>query len=40
LSAFSNIDFLDALGSSLKLYVYNNEIKRILPILDEYINED
>jgi len=40
LNYFSNIDFLDALASSLRLYVYFNKVKRVLPILDELINED
>lgn len=37
---FSNIDFLDALGSSVRLHIYSNKIIRILPLLNENLNEE
>ena len=37
---YSNIDFLDALGSSIRLHIYSNKIIRILPLLDENLNEE
>lgn len=40
LTIYSNIDFMDGIGSSLRLYVYLNSIKRVLPLLDETLNED
>jgi len=40
LVSYSNIDFMDGVGSSLRVYVYLNNIKRVLPLLDENLNED
>lgn len=37
---YSNIDFLDSLASSIRLHIYSNRIVRILPLLDEAINEE
>ena len=37
---YSNIDFLDSLGSSIRLHIYSNKIIRILPLLDENLNEE
>jgi NADH dehydrogenase/NADH:ubiquinone oxidoreductase subunit G len=37
---YSNIDFLDSLASSIRLHIYLNKIIRILPLLDESINEE
>ena len=37
---YSNIDFLDSLAASLRLHIYSNKIIRILPLLDENLNED
>ena len=40
LSNYSNIDFLDSIGSSIRLHIFSNKIVRILPLLDEYLNEE
>jgi len=37
---YSNIDFLDSIASSIRVYVYSNKIIRILPILNESLNEE
>ena len=37
---YSNIDFLDTLASSIRLHIYSNKIIRILPLLDENLNEE
>ena len=37
---YSNMDFLDSLASSIRLHVYSNKIIRILPLLDENLNEE
>jgi hypothetical protein len=37
---YSNIDFLDSLASSIRLHIYSNKIIRILPLLDESLNEE
>jgi len=37
---YTNIDFLDSVASSLRLYVYSNRIIRIIPVLDESLNEE
>ena len=37
---YSNIDFLDSLASSIRLYIYSNKIIRVLPLLDEDLNEE
>jgi NADH-quinone oxidoreductase subunit G len=37
---YSNVDFLDSLASSIRLHVYSNRIIRILPLLDESLNEE
>ena len=40
LTFYSNIDFLDSLSSTIRIYVYSNKIARILPLLDESLNEE
>lgn len=40
LEPFNNVDFLDSLSASIKIYVYGNTIKRILPSLNEELNEE
>ena len=37
---FTNIDFLDSLASTVRIYVYDNKITRILPALNEALNEE
>ena len=37
---YSNIDFLDSLASSIRLHIYSNKIVRILPLLNESLNEE
>lgn len=37
---YSNIDFLDSLASSIRLHIYSNKIIRILPLLNEDLNEE
>ena len=37
---YSNMDFLDTLASSIRLHIYSNKIIRILPLLDENLNEE
>lgn len=37
---YSNIDFLDSIASSIRIYVYSNRIIRILPLLNESLNEE
>jgi NADH-quinone oxidoreductase subunit G len=37
---YSNIDFLDSLASSIRLHIYSNKIIRILPLLDDNLNEE
>jgi NADH-quinone oxidoreductase subunit G len=37
---YSNIDFLDSLASSIRLHIYSNRVIRILPLLDENLNEE
>jgi len=37
---YTNIDFLDSLASSIRLHIYNNKIVRVLPLLDENLNEE
>lgn len=36
----NSIDILDSFGSSIRYYLYGSEIKRILPLKNDYINED
>jgi len=40
LQKFKSVDILDALGSSIRVDVANNQVMRILPVLDEAINEE
>jgi len=40
LRKFKSIDILDALGSSIRLDVVNNSIVRIVPYIDEVVNEE
>jgi NADH-quinone oxidoreductase subunit G len=37
---YSNIDFLDTLASNIRLHIFSNKIIRVLPLLDENINEE
>jgi NADH-quinone oxidoreductase subunit G len=37
---YTNIDFLDSLASSIRLYTYANKIVRVLPLLNESLNEE
>jgi NADH dehydrogenase/NADH:ubiquinone oxidoreductase subunit G len=37
---YTNIDFLDSMAGSVRLYIYSNKIVRILPLLDEQLNEE
>ena len=37
---YTNIDFLDSLASSIRVHIYANKIIRILPSLNENINEE
>jgi NADH-quinone oxidoreductase subunit G len=37
---YTNVDFLDSLASSIRLHIYSNKIIRILPLLDESLNEE
>ncbi len=37
---FDNIDILDSLASSVRVDIANNKIMRIVPLLDEFINEE
>lgn len=37
---YSNIDFLDSIAASIRLHIYSNKIIRILPLLDETLNEE
>jgi hypothetical protein len=36
----NTIDIFDSLGSNIKIYIYGSEIKRILPLKNDFINED
>lgn len=38
--SYGNIDFLDSVASSIRIYVYSNKIVRVLPMLDESLNEE
>lgn len=40
LTTYENIDILDSLASSIRLDVCNNKIFRVLPVLDEAVNEE
>jgi len=37
---YFSIDVMDALGSSIRVDIFNNKIYRVLPILDENVNEE
>jgi len=37
---YTNIDFLDSLAATVRLYLYSNKIVRILPLLNEALNEE
>ena len=37
---YTNIDFLDSVASTVRLYMYSNKVVRILPLLNENINEE
>jgi len=36
----NSIDVFDSLASNIKIYLYGSEIKRILPLKNDHINED
>jgi len=40
LSNFDSIDILDSLASSVSLSIANNKVSRIIPLLDESVNEE
>lgn len=40
LKKFKSIDILDALGSSIRVDIINNNISRIVPYMDEIVNEE
>lgn len=40
LTIINTIDIFDSLGSSICVNLYGGEIKRILPLKNDYINED
>jgi len=40
LSSFESIDVFDSLASSVSIGIANNKIMRIVPVLDESINEE
>jgi len=40
LSSFEGVDIMDSLASSISLGIANNKIMRIVPILDEAVNEE
>jgi len=40
LKKFKSIDILDAIGSSVRIDVANNVVVRVLPYLDEAVNEE
>jgi len=40
LISFYSVDVLDALGSSVRFDVANNTVMRVLPMLDEQLNEE
>jgi len=35
-----SIDILDSVASSIRLDIFNNEVVRVLPCLDEFVNEE
>jgi NADH-quinone oxidoreductase subunit G len=37
---YINIDFLDSLASSIRLHIYGNILVRVLPLLNESLNEE
>lgn len=39
-SFYTNIDFLDSLASTIRVYTYSNKVVRILPLLNESLNEE
>ena len=40
LNITNTIDIFDSLGSNIKVYIYGSEVKRILPLKNDFINED
>ena len=40
LKKFVGVDILDSLGSSIRVDVSNNKVIRIVPILEEFVNEE
>ena len=40
LKKFKSIDVLDALGSSIRIDIINNNVSRIVPYMDETVNEE
>ena len=40
LNIINTIDIFDSLGSFIKIYVYGSEVKRILPLKNDFVNEE
>lgn len=40
LEIINNVDIYDSLGSNIKIHVYGSEIKRILPLKNDLVNEE
>lgn len=40
LNICNTIDIYDSLGSNIKVYVYGSEVKRILPLKNDFVNEE
>ena len=40
LSITNTIDIYDSLGSNIKIYTYGSEVKRVLPLKNDFINEE
>ena len=40
LNISNTIDIFDSLGSNIKVYIYGSEVKRILPLKNDFINEE
>ena len=40
LNIVNTIDIFDSLGSFIKVYVYGSEVKRILPLKNDFVNEE
>ena len=40
LNIVNTIDIFDSLGSFIKVYVYGSEVKRVLPLKNDFVNEE